>query len=266
MNDDSWIHALARLDEQGEPCIMVTVLEQQGSVPRNTGTKMLVTHNEIFASIGGGHLEYQAIQIAREMLVADDTQLRTERFNLSARLGQCCGGIATLCLEPIVQPKYHLALFGAGHVAKAVVKIIASLPFNISWIDQRSDMFPAQLPPGVNPIVSDDPVSEVRQIPDGSYYLVMTHSHQLDLTLAQAILKRGDFAYFGLIGSATKCKRFTYRLDQQGFSQDTIQRMTCPVGLSEVKGKHPTEIAISIAAQVVASYQTSPPPTAEQPQ
>lgn len=259
MSDDSWIHALARLDEQGEPCIMVTVLEQQGSVPRNIGTKMLVTRNDIFASIGGGHLEFQAIQIAREMLVAGDSQLRTERFNLSARLGQCCGGVATLCLEPIVQQKYHLALFGAGHVAKAVVNIIASLPFNISWIDQRSDMFPVQLPPGVNPIVSDDPVGEIRQLPGGCYYLVMTHSHQLDLMLAQAILKRDDFAYFGLIGSATKCKRFSYRLDQQGFSQETIARMTCPVGLREVQGKHPTEIAISIAAQLVASYQPSLP-------
>ncbi|KHT63478.1 molybdenum cofactor sulfurylase [Photobacterium gaetbulicola] len=259
MSGDNWIHELARLDELGEPCVMVTVLDEQGSVPRNAGTKMLVTREETFASIGGGHLEYKAVETARDMLLAGNSQLKTERFPLSARLGQCCGGIATLCFEPIVQHKYHLALFGAGHVAKAVVKTLSSLPFEIRWIDQRESIFPAQLPSNVSKIVSDDPVAEVRTLPAGCYYLVMTHSHQLDLMLAQAILRRQDIAYFGLIGSATKCKRFCYRLSQRGFSQHDINRMTCPVGLSEVGGKHPAEIAISIAAQLVADYQASQP-------
>lgn len=255
MPGDDWIHELARLDEQGDACVMVTVLEQQGSVPRNAGTKMLVTRDNVIASIGGGHLEYKAIQIARQMLAEEDNQLKIDRFNLSARLGQCCGGTTTLSFEPILRHKHHLALFGAGHVAKALMNIIATLPFKVSWVDQRNAAFPASLPAGTCKITSDDPVAEVSQMPSGSYYLVMTHSHQLDFELAQAILRREDIAYFGLIGSGTKRKRFEYRLIQRGFNPETLKRMTCPIGISEVKGKHPAEIAVSVAAQLITHYQ-----------
>lgn len=262
MFSDNWIHELARLDEQGEACVMVTVLEEKGSVPRNAGTKMLVTRDGIVATIGGGHLEYKAIQIAREMLLGEDGQLRVERFNLGAQLGQCCGGITTLIFEPILRHKHHLALFGVGHVAKALMNIISTLPFKISWIDQRNKAFPPQLPAETTKIVTDDPTAEVSEMPDGSFYLVMTHSHQLDLELAKAILKRDDIAFFGLIGSTSKRKRFVHQLSQRGYSQEAIQRMICPIGISRVKGKHPSEIAVSVAAQLIAHYQGRQQPQA----
>jgi len=255
MFGDNWIHELARLEERGEACVIVTVLEDKGSVPRNAGTKMLVTHKSVIATIGGGHLEYQAIQIAREMLLDENCPLKIERFNLSARLGQCCGGITTLSFEPIRQEEHHLALFGAGHVAKALIHIISALPFRVNWIDERHHAFPERLPAGTTKLVSDDPVAEVNQMPADSYYLVMTHSHQLDFDLACAILKRKDIAYFGLIGSKTKRKRFDFQLSQRGYSQANIDRMICPIGIHEVKGKHPAEIAVSVAAQLIVRYQ-----------
>ncbi|GAA3541723.1 xanthine dehydrogenase accessory protein XdhC [Zobellella aerophila] len=255
MFKDNWIQTLVELEQKGEACIMVTVVEHKGSTPRDSGTKMLVTRTGCYATIGGGHLEYKAMELAREMLAKGERRPRIERFNLGASLGQCCGGMATLMLEPVVQDKHHLVLFGAGHVAKALVSVLSGLPFRITWIDEREDEFPAQLPEGVTKVVSDDPVGEIDDQPANSFYLVMTHNHQLDFELAARILKRGDARYFGMIGSHTKRKRFEYRLRERDFDQQTVDRMVCPIGLAEVGGKHPAEIAVSVAAQLIACYQ-----------
>ncbi len=255
MFNDNWIHELARLEDKGEACVMVTVLEDKGSVPRDAGTKMLVTRDGLIATIGGGHLEHLATKMAREMLLIGDKHLKVERFNLGARLGQCCGGMATLSFEPIGQQQNHLVLFGAGHVAKALLHIVATLPFKVTWIDERENEFPEHLPTGINKLVSDDPVAEVKHMPPNSYYLVMTHNHQLDFDLAKAILKREDIAYFGMIGSQTKRKKFDYRLTERGYDQATVERMVCPIGIAAVKGKHPAEIAVSVAGELIAHYQ-----------
>ncbi|MGF1679808.1 xanthine dehydrogenase accessory protein XdhC [Photobacterium minamisatsumaniensis] len=255
MFNDNWIHELAKLEEKGEACVMVTVLEDKGSVPRDAGTKMLVTRDTLIATIGGGHLEHLATQMAREMLLIGDRHLKVEQFNLGARLGQCCGGSATLSFEPIGQQQNHLVLFGAGHVAKALLHIVSTLPFKVTWIDERENEFPEQLLMGVTKLVSDDPVGEIRHMPANSYYLVMTHNHQLDFELTRAILDKGDSAYFGMIGSLTKRKKFDYRLSQRGYDQTAINTMTCPIGIASVKGKHPAEIAVSVAGELIAHYQ-----------
>ena len=255
MND--WISALARLQAQGEPCILVTIIEELGSTPRNAGSKMVVTAQGIHDTIGGGHLEYKAMEIARDMLTSGTQQTRLERFNLGASLGQCCGGVNVLLFEPMGQPQAQIAVFGAGHVGRALVPLLASLPCRVRWIDSREQEFPEHLPEAVLKIVNDEPVDEVAQLPKGSYCIVMTHNHQLDLELTAAILKRGDFGYFGLIGSRTKRVKFEHRLKERGFEPALLQRMRCPMGLAQVKGKLPVEIAISIAAEVIATYNAS---------
>ncbi|EDM66949.1 hypothetical xanthine dehydrogenase accessory factor XdhC [Moritella sp. PE36] len=255
MFEDNWIDPLAALKQRGEVCIMVTVLEHHGSTPRDSGTKMLVTHDQLYATIGGGHLEHLATKMAREMLTEGKESLVVERFDLGARLGQCCGGSATLMFEPIGQSLHHLVVFGAGHVAKALLHVVATLPFRVTWIDEREEQFPTQLPDNVTKLVSDDPAGDVLDMPKDSYYLVMTHNHQLDFDLARAILKRGDAKYFGMIGSQTKKKRFQYRLRARDFTDTQINQMICPIGLSAVVGKHPAEIAISVAGELIATYQ-----------
>lgn len=251
---NNWISALADLQHQGEACVLVTIIEERGSTPRNAGSKMVVSAGRIFDTIGGGHLEYKAMQIAREMLASGSQQTRLERFSLGASLGQCCGGVNVLLFEPMGQPQAHIAVFGAGHVGRALVPLLASLPCRVRWIDSREAEFPAQLPEGVTQILSEDVIEEVDNLPAGSYCIVMTHNHQLDLELAAAILKRGDFSYFGLIGSKTKRVKFEHRLRDRGFDGAVVQRMRCPMGLTEVKGKLPMEIAVSIAGEVIATY------------
>ncbi|SFA43547.1 xanthine dehydrogenase accessory protein XdhC [Metapseudomonas otitidis] len=253
----SWINALAELQQRGEPSVLVTIIEERGSTPRNAGSKMVVTAERIYETIGGGHLEFKAMAIAREMLASGSRDTRLERFSLGASLGQCCGGATVLLFEPMDQPQAQIALFGAGHVGRALAPLLASLPCKVRWIDSRESEFPEQIPTGVEKVVNDEVVDEVDALPSGSYFIVMTHNHQLDLELTAAILKRNDFAYFGLIGSRTKRVKFEHRLRERGFASETVQRMRCPMGLAEVKGKLPVEIAISIAGEIIATYNAT---------
>jgi xanthine dehydrogenase accessory factor len=254
---NNWISALAELQDQGKACVLVTIIEERGSTPRNAGSKMVVSAERIFDTIGGGHLEYKAMEIARDMLASGSQHTRLERFNLGASLGQCCGGVNVLLFEPMGQPQAQIAVFGAGHVGRALVPLLASLPCRVRWIDSREQEFPPQIPSGVRKIVTEDPLDEIDALPPGSYCIVMTHNHPLDLELTAAILKRGDFAYFGLIGSRTKRVKFEHRLRDRGFDAALLQRMRCPMGLGEVKGKLPMEIAVSIAAEVIATYNVN---------
>ena len=250
----SWIDALAALQQRGEPCVLVTLIEERGSTPRNAGAKLVVTATGSYETIGGGHLEYKALEIARALLAENCREPRLERFALGASLGQCCGGSTVLLFEPMPQPQAHVAVFGAGHVGRALVPLLASLPCRVRWIDSREQEFPAQMPPGVIKARNDDVIDEVSEMPPGSYFIVMTHDHQLDLELASAILKRNDFTWFGLIGSKSKRARFEHRLRERGVPSEAIRRMRCPMGLAQVKGKLPMEIAVSIAAELIATY------------
>lgn len=253
----SWINALADLQEQGQACVLVTIIEERGSTPRNAGSKMVVTAERSFETIGGGHLEYKTMQLAREMLASRSQDTRLERFSLGASLGQCCGGTTVLLFEPMGQPQAQIAVFGAGHVGRALVPLLAGLPCKVHWIDSRENEFPEQTPPGVNQVLNEEVVEEVDNMPPGSYFIVMTHNHQLDLELTAAILKRDDFAYYGLIGSKTKRVKFEHRLRERGFAEEAMARMRCPMGLPEVKGKLPVEIAVSIAGEVIATYNAT---------
>ncbi|GAC1035059.1 xanthine dehydrogenase accessory protein XdhC [Pseudomonas sp. No.21] len=253
----SWISALAELQQRGDACVLVTIIEERGSTPRNSGSKMVVSDDRIYETIGGGHLEFKAMEIAREMLRSRSQDTRLERFSLGASLGQCCGGATVLLFEPMGQPQAHIALFGAGHVGRALAPLLASLPCKVRWIDSRENEFPASIPTGVEKVINDEVVDEVERMPAGSYFIVMTHNHQLDLELTAAILKRNDFAYYGLIGSKTKRVKFEHRLRDRGFAPETVQRMRCPMGIAEVKGKLPAEIAISIAGEIIATYNAT---------
>ena len=254
---NEWIKALSQLESDATPAVMITVVEERGSTPRNAGAKMVVCDESRFDTIGGGHLEYKAIKIARQMLEQKQSQPRLERFSLGASLGQCCGGATTLLFEPLHTDTVQITLFGAGHVGRALIPVLASLPCKIRWVDARDDEFPETLPEGVEKVVNEFPVDEVEESPADSYFIVMTHNHQLDQELSEAILERNDFRYFGLIGSNTKRNKFINRLKAKGFGDELIERMTFPMGIPEVKGKLPAEIAVSVAGEVIAHYNAA---------
>lgn len=249
-----WITVLHVLREKRQSCVLITVLSERGSVPRDSGSKMVVTPHETFLTIGGGHLEYQCIAQARDMLQSGQQTPHSENFSLGARLGQCCGGMTTLLFEPLLQAQPMIQVYGAGHVGLALVNLLSTLPCHISWIDSRAGQF-THVPPGVGVIQPEDPLDCVAQAAPGSYFVVLTHHHPLDLALSEAILKRGDFRYAGVIGSQTKAQRFRYRLEGKGIPADSLARLRCPIGLPDVKGKLPAEIAVAIAGEIISIYQ-----------
>ena len=252
-----------------QPSIVIEVLEARGSVPRETGTRMLVSARDTAGTIGGGHLELKAIDRAREMLRTSELAPHREHYPLGPALGQCCGGAVTLGFAsldaealarwPIDAPRFHLQLYGAGHVGRAIARALAPLNVIVDWIDEREEEFPqrffehgAAWPDHIRKVCVDAVEAEVRTAPPGAYYLVLTHQHDLDLRISEAILARGDFGFFGLIGSATKRQRFIHRFEQRGIETSAIARMTCPIGLPGITGKEPEVIAASVVAQLLS--------------
>ena len=153
--------------------------------------------------------------------------------------------------DTIVPDEMHVVLFGAGHVGHALVKVLATLPCRVHWVDERDTLFPAGLPDNVEAEATDTAEAVVDQAPAGSYFLVMTHSHALDQTLCERIFRRTDFAYFGLIGSKTKRAKFEHRMAEHGIDAARFPEMTCPMGVSGITDKAPAMIAVAIVAQLL---------------
>jgi xanthine/CO dehydrogenase XdhC/CoxF family maturation factor len=151
-----------------------------------------------------------------------------------------------------------LWLYGAGHVGQALARILAELPLRLTWIDSRGELFPAVAPEGVRVRRDADSLATVSDAPPGAYFLVMTHSHPLDFALCQAILTRRDFAWLGLIGSASKAARFRSRLTRAGVDAATIGRLVCPIGVEGIESKWPAAIAVAVAAQVMQQISMVP--------
>jgi xanthine dehydrogenase accessory factor len=308
-----WLAALVDRLAHEEAVVRVVVSAVRGSAPREPGACMLVGASQVDGTIGGGHLEWKALEIARGMLQPGaDESPRVDRFVLGATLGQCCGGAVELWFERIAaahrdffldalaqrrsgaalaiatprelgtrapraliaadpgDPRARLAgpdrdilveridtghvpllLFGAGHVGRAIARVLAELPFDVTWVDERAEEFPASLPDNVTPLASDSPVDEVARAPRDAMYLVLTHRHDLDFDLCRAILRRGDFRWAGLIGSSAKAASFRKRLARQGVAPDRIARLTSPIGVRGIASKAPAAIAIGVAAQLL---------------
>lgn len=246
----------------GTPAIEVEVLRTRGSVPRDAGTRMLVAADALAGSIGGGHLEWRAVGRARECLRAGIVEPQEQSFTLGAALGQCCGGVVTLRLQrltparlaawPVPATRFELQLHGAGHVGRAIARLLAGIDCRVQWIDEREAAFPTEPAPShIERLAIDEPAAEVAGAPVGAAYLVLTHSHDLDLRIVEAVLRRGEFGYLGLIGSATKRARFEHRLRDRGIGAETIARLTCPVGIAGITGKEPEVIAVAVVAQLL---------------
>jgi xanthine dehydrogenase accessory factor len=248
-----WIETVHQLNRLGEAYVIVTVLDARGSTPRDSGTKMVVAREKNYGTIGGGHLEFQAIGFASHMLHEGGERQHVETFPLGPGLGQCCGGRVTLLFESFPGNDFNIMVFGAGHVGTALVDILKQLPCRLHWIDSRDNQHSASdtLPANVTAIVSEYPADEVVSMPPGAYYLILTYDHQMDFDILETVLKRRDALYVGLIGSRTKWKRFTSRLAHKGYDEKFFQQVHCPIGLDSVPGKHPIEVAVSVAAEVI---------------
>ncbi|MCJ0764421.1 xanthine dehydrogenase accessory protein XdhC [Variovorax terrae] len=257
-----------------QPAVLVTVESVQGSGPREAGAWMAVFAQEVVNTIGGGNLEFQAIDEARALLgsAAADAALAantavSRRYPLGPGLGQCCGGVVHLRFEPVDASQLPalrerlsrgfppVALFGGGHVGKALVQVLGALPFSVTWIDSRDEIFPAELPFNAVCEHSDPVQAAVPGLAPGTRVLIMSFSHAEDLDVVAACLRRlrvqDDLPYIGLIGSKTKWATFRHRLEQRGFGAAELARVTSPIGVPGISGKEPEVIAVAVAAQLL---------------
>ena len=246
----------------GRPAMEVQVLAVRGSVPRDAGARMIVAADLAAGTVGGGHLELRAIAGARARLAAGLDAPHDEHVALGPSLGQCCGGALTLRTRrlsettladwPADTPRFTLQLYGAGHVARAIARLLEGVACRVQWIDEREAEFPDEPAAAHIERRCVEPVeAEVALAPPGASYLVLTHSHDLDLRIVEAVLRRGDFGYLGLIGSATKRARFVHRFEAHHIAADALARLTCPIGIPGVAGKEPEVIAIGVVAQLL---------------
>ena len=299
-----WYEALTLCQQQGRAHVLATIVAVNGSAPRELQAKMVITEDACSDTLGGGGLEFDVIAYARQLINGEfpsaepeddkttDTQIAksgksgkpkvgrrsavlTKHYPLGAKLGQCCGGSVTVMFECFYQtPVLSLLVFGAGHVAQAMMTICAQLSCQVDWVDSRADIFAqssTKLPAHIRSHVSDDPTEFIATHAQGRYVIIMTHDHALDFELVRHALDFGNndantdvntdfkkFAipYIGCIGSKTKAARFQARLRQRGYDEQTINRLIMPIGL-DIGGKQPMAVAVSIMAQVLAVYNQS---------
>ena len=246
----------------------VTIKAVRGSAPRAAGTVMQVWPDPqatpvpwsggtaragISGTIGGGALEAEAIGLALAALEAGTE--RDVTLSLGPGLGQCCGGAVTLSIQftpPISdENRTHLWIWGAGHVGRAIVDVIAPLEqFAVTWVDVDQSRFPSKVPDSVTIVPVAAPEQLLARAPSNAHHIVLTYSHEIDLALCHAGLSH-RFASFGVIGSKTKWARFRTRLISLGHSEAAIAQISCPIGDPSL-GKHPQAIAVGVAARLLS--------------
>lgn len=249
------------------PAIAIEIVAARGSTPRGTDAFLIATADQTSGTIGGGQLEFHAIDVARGML-AQHAPARKLELALGPLLGQCCGGHVSLLLSPLdavivarlrarmigaaqVQP--DVVVFGLGHTGRALARMLALLPFNATLVDDRADVF-ADLPQACRWLHLDDPALAIATARPGTAFIVLTHSHALDYRLIDAALRRQDAAYVGMIGSATKRARFEHWFLMRGGTKAQVNELVCPIGGCDVADKRPAIIASLVAAELVRAF------------
>ncbi len=263
----NWRDALQKLAGNNTPHVLVTIVDVRGSAPRAVGTKMVVTADAVYDTVGGGGFEHQLVGHCRRCLCGEphespDSEMVTLEINLARDAAQCCGGVVKVLLE-CFRPAYApVVLCGAGHVGSAIVRILSQMQVSLTVLDSRPDWLAharevslrgdSQPAATLETVVLTQPHVQIEHCAKGAVFLVMTHSHDLDFELCEAILSRPDAHWCGLIASDSKAASFNRRLSAKGFSAQELLPLVAPVGLPGVVGKEPMAVAVSVVAQLLS--------------
>ena len=259
--------AAADLIEAGEPFVLITVIRAQGSTPRNAGAKMIWrpqgganTPNSAHGTVGGGQFEHLVLDAAQACF--DKQEDRYEKFVLGADADQCCGGVMEVFLEYHARPR-RIVIFGAGHVAHALVPMLAPVGLDVVIVDDRSDWASRERYPAARCINAwDAGIALAREHPTNTLAVVMTCSHDTDFDLLRRLLVPAQQtsappSFIGLIGSRSKRVCLFGRLVASGLDETLVQSIHCPIGVGNT-GKEPHAVAVSIAAQLLMVARSSP--------
>ncbi|MCA1494435.1 xanthine dehydrogenase accessory protein XdhC [Ensifer sp. NBAIM29] len=251
-------------------CILIEVTGAAGSTPRDTDAWMLVSKDRIFATIGGGQLEFMAIDHARDLLRGATAEHRLE-IPLGPEIGQCCGGRMALSFAAVdgdtrsklvercdgeQARRPHVYIFGAGHVGNALAMALSLAPVRAVLVDTRELELATVDVQGVETCLTAMPETIVRKAPPGSAFVILTHDHALDFLIAAEALARGDASYVGMIGSKTKRATFRNWLSREIVRPELFDQLVCPIGGAALKDKRPAVIAALTAAEVLTAVLT----------
>ncbi|MFD8635608.1 xanthine dehydrogenase accessory protein XdhC [Streptomyces sp. NPDC059533] len=264
----TWVAAVARLRANREPGALVTVATVRGHAPRKAGAKLVVGRTETWGSIGGGNIEAVAIDRARELIGSPDPEAELMEFALNDKVTsrhgvQCCGGAVSVLVEPLPVVE-AVAIFGVGHVGLELARILARHNLDLHLIDTRPEMLSDERLGVLSDAVAEVnvhhtlllPEEVLSELPPGTHVLIMTHDHAEDAALCDQALRTDGLGSVGLIGSSAKWARFRQRLaNEGGHDAATIDRIKTPIGLTEISGKEPAVIAVSVAADLLRTFE-----------
>ena len=254
-NSIAYIERFAELAQSGRPFVSVTLVDAVGSVPQEIGSKMLVDRNGlVFGTVGGGRIENQAIEQAIALLTrpADHSSSLFVEWNLKRDVGMTCGGSVKLYFESVNHRVWSIVLFGAGHVANALVECLSRLDCSLTVIDPREDWL-AKIPdsPKLTKHKVAEPETWVSSLPENAFVLLMTMGHRTDRPILEAILKSDKrYPYLGVIGSQGKRGALRKELLAAGLTAEIADSFRCPIGLP-IGSNEPAEIAISVTAELL---------------
>ena len=245
---------LVALEQKGTAFVLVTLVDSLGSTPQDTAAKMLVTSGGLFCgTVGGGRVEAKALALAAEILSEPGPRPRFVSWTLKGDVGMTCGGSVKLYFEPHGGiSTWNIAVFGAGHVAQALLAVLLPLPCSVTCVDSRQDWL-ARLPRAGNLKVvhAEAPADLVDSLPDGTFLVVMTQGHTTDRPVLRRALAGRAFPFVGVIGSDSKAEVLRRELVSEGLTPGQAAGFHCPVGL-DFGTNHPHEIALSIAGQLLS--------------
>ncbi|KAA1259526.1 XdhC and CoxI family protein [Rubripirellula obstinata] len=229
------------------------MVEATGSTPQDAGSKMLVdASGRLHGTVGGGKVEHRAIEHAKELLLDLSRSRELVDWNLQRDIGMTCGGLVKLFFEVYCRDQWDVVVFGAGHVAGALVKVLCTLDCHVTCIDTRREWIDSiDDHPRLTKLCVDDLSAEAAKRKSGDYVICMTMGHATDRPVLSTLFKNGiKPAYLGVIGSKSKRGVLERELRSEGIDPETASSFRCPIGLP-IGSNQPAEIAISIAAQLL---------------
>lgn len=264
LKPNNWLDACVQLKQQQQAYCLATIVAEAGSAPRASGAKMVISQDQQFDTLGGGQLEFEVIKHARQHLQSGQSYSQILRFSLAADLAQCCGGAVQVLFEYFLVEQASVVIYGAGHVSHSLCQILSQLPIHVTVVDNRQEWLDSIAKLGVNTLYQPQPELSVSQLKANSLVLILTQDHGIDFAVSLAALERQDLAMVGVIGSATKAQRFKYRLKEQLSEPSLSENLVCPLGLAQIKGKLPMQVAVSISGQLLEKLQQLEANKAEQ--
>jgi len=251
---ENHLRQMQALLEEGTSFVCVTLVDIKGSTPRAQGGRMLVTASGLHSgTIGGGLVEAKALEFSQEFLQQNELSGQTKfvQWNLNRDIGMSCGGSVKLYFERFNTNPWQIMIFGAGHVAQALIPLLLTLDCQLLCYDTRREWLD-KLPesPKLNKLCVDNLEDNVEQTSEKAFVLIMTHGHRSDFYVVQKFLEQRNQPFLGVIGSRSKAATLKKELKKEGLKQKQIEKLFCPLGFS-LGGNHPQEIAVSIAAQLL---------------